>query len=100
MKEKIIDEEWFNGHTYLEESDKCKCRLEISDSGYLECELEKGHIGNHQFSHNGESWPNRKYQVLWERDPEKDFIFLEDHLKEINFEEAFIYIKENFNILS
>jgi hypothetical protein len=42
----------------------------------------------------------RKYQISWERDSEKDFIFLEEHLLEINFEEAFIYIKENFNILS
>lgn len=111
MKDNLIylNEEWFNGYTYLEESDKspqkiqntkCNCRLEVSDMGYLECELEKDHIGHHQFTHNGETWPKRKYQISWERDSEKDFIFLEEYLKEINFEEVFVYIKENFNILS
>lgn len=78
----------------------CNCRLEVSDNGYLKCELEQGHSGNHQFTHNGETWPRRKYQITWERDEEKDFIFLEEYLKEINFEDVFLYIKDNFNILS
>ena len=30
----------------------CNCRLEVSDNGYFECELEQGHSGNHQFTHN------------------------------------------------
>ena len=106
MTEKIIDKKWFDGYTNLEDSNiqysamKCDCRLQLSDMGYLECELEEGHSGDHQFSHNGESWPMRKYQVTWERDEEKDFIFLEEYLKEINFEDVFVYIKDNFNILS
>ena len=79
---------------------KCNCRLEVSDHGYLECELEEGHSGNHQFTHSGETWPRRKYQITWERDYEKDFIFLEEYLEEINFEDVFLYIKDNFNILS
>lgn len=84
----------------MKEQMKCNCRLQLSDMGYLECELEEGHSGDHQFSHNGESWPNRKYQITWERDTEKDFIFKEEHLSEINFEDVFVYIKDNYNILS
>lgn len=84
----------------MKENNKCKCRLEVSDMGYLECELEEGHLGTHQFTHNGESWPRRKYQITWERDTEKDFIFKEEYLKEINFDEVFINIKESFNIIS
>lgn len=79
---------------------RCNCRLEVSDMGYLECELEKNHLGNHQFSHNGESWPKRKYQITWERDAEKDFIFLEEHLRETNINEVCNYIQNNFNIIS
>ena len=79
---------------------KCNCRLQLSDMGYLECELEEGHSGDHQFSHNGDSWPRRKYQITWERDEEKDFIFKEEHLSEINFEDVFVYIKDKYNILS
>ena len=107
MKEKIIDEKWFNGFTNLEDSNiirnsviRCNCRLQLSDMGYLECELKEGHSGDHHFSHNGESWPGRKYKITWERDEEKDFIFKEEYLKEINFEEVFINIKDNYNILS
>lgn len=84
----------------IEQIINCNCRLEVSDNGYLECELEQGHSGNHQFTHSGETWPRRKYQITWERDEEKDFIFLEEYLKEINFEDVFLYIKDNFNILS
>ena len=107
MKEKIIDEKWFNGFTNLEDSNiirnsviRCNCRLQLSDMGYLECELKEGHSGDHQSSHNGESWPGRKYKITWERDTEKDFIFREEHLSEINFDEVFVYIKDNYNILS
>ena len=106
MKEQIIDIKWFDEYTNLEDSNiqysamKCNCRLQLSDMGYLECELEEGHSGDHQFSHNGESWPMRKYQITWERDTEKDLIFKEEHLSEINFEDVFVYIKDNFNILS
>ena len=107
MKEKIIDEKWFNGFTNLEDSNiirnsviRCNCRLQLSDMGYLECELKEGHSGDHQSSHNGESWPGRKYKITWERETEKDFIFREEHLSEINFDEVFVYIKDNYNILS
>ena len=62
MKEKIIDEKWFNEFTNLEDSNiirnsviRCNCRLQLSDMGYLECELKEGHSGDHHFSHNGES---------------------------------------------
>lgn len=79
---------------------RCNCRLEVSDMGYLECELEKDHFGDHQFSHDGEYWPKRKYQVTWERDTEKDFIFLEEHLLETNINEVLNYIKNHFNIVS
>ena len=84
----------------MKEQMKCSCRLQLSDMGYLECELEEGHSVDHQFSHNGESWPMRKYQITWERDSEKDFIFKEEHLSEINFDDVFVYIKDNYNILS
>ena len=84
----------------MKEQMKCSCRLQLSDMGYLECELEEGHSVDHQFSHNGESWPRRNYQITWERDSEKDFIFKEEHLSEINFEDVFVYIKDNYNILS
>ena len=79
---------------------KCDCRLQISDMGYFKCELEEDHIGDHQFSHNAEKWPRRKYTITWERDTEKDFFFKEEHLSEINFDDVFDYIKDNYNILS
>lgn len=79
---------------------KCDCRLQISDMGYFKCELEEDHIGDHQFSHNAEKWPRRKYTITWERDEEKDFIFREEYLNDVNFEDVFVYIKNNYNILS
>lgn len=68
--------------------------------GYYKCQLEKGHLGNHQYSHDGESWPRRKYTVQWERDDEKDFIFTEEDMSKTNINDVFDYVKANFNFLS
>ena len=79
---------------------KCNCRFQIGDMGYYECQLEKNHLGNHSYSHDGKGWPNRKYQLIWERDEEKDYIFTEDDMNRTNINDVFNYIKDNFNILS
>ena len=79
---------------------KCNCRFQIGDMGYYTCQLEKDHIGAHQYSHDGKGWPRRKYQILWEIDEEKDYIFTKDDMDKTNINDVFNYIKTNFNILS
>ena len=70
--------------------EKCNCRFQICDMGYFECELNKGHSGTHQFTHNHtkkDPWPEREYTITWKQDPNKDFIINEDFIKdETNFE--------------
>ena len=63
---------------------KCLCRLQVSDMGYYEYQLEKGHKGNHKFVHNGESFPRRNYSISWEPNEKLDIIFTEEMLKETN----------------
>lgn len=77
---------------------KCNCRLQDSDMGYYECQLEVNHIGNHSYYHNGETWPKRKYTITWEKDIEKDIIFTEQMLLETNINDVFNNIKEKFKI--
>ena len=72
---------------------KCLCRLQVSDMGYYECQLEKGHKGNHKFVHNGESFPRRNYSISWEPNEKLDIIFTEEMLKETNLDEVIEKIK-------
>ena len=72
---------------------KCLCRLQVSDMGYYECQLEKGHEGNHKFEHNGESFPKRNYSISWEPNEKLDVIFTEEMLKETNLDEVIEKIK-------
>ncbi len=72
---------------------KCLCRLQVSDMGYYECQLEKGHKGNHKFEHNGESFPRRNYSISWEPNEKLDIIFTEEMLKETNLDEVIEKIK-------
>lgn len=78
---------------------RCNCRFQIGDMGYYECDLEVGHIGNHSYTHNADSWPRRKYILTWERNEEKDYIFKECDLVQTNLKELIEYIKKNFNII-
>ena len=78
---------------------KCLCRLQVSDMGYYECQLEKGHEGNHKFVHNGESFPRRNYLISWEPNEKFDIIFTEEMLKETNLNEVIEKI-ESLDIVS
>jgi hypothetical protein len=64
--------------------EKCKCRFQLCDMGYFECELEVGHDGNHQYTHKPtkqNSWPDREYTIIWEQITDKDFVVTEEWLE-------------------
>lgn len=50
----------------------CNCRFSLCDTGYFECQLPKGHNGNHFFKTND---LKRNYEISWEQDKDKDIIF-------------------------
>ena len=78
---------------------ECSCRFQLGDMGYYECQLEKGHEGNHSFSHDGKSrWPRVAYKLEWEQDAERDIIFTEEMLEDTTLKEICIEILETFDV--
>ncbi len=52
---------------------KCDSRLQLSDMGYHECQLNKNHEGDHKYTKKkGESWVRTGYTISWEKDEIND----------------------------
>lgn len=84
---------------YGETRPVCKCRLQITDMGYYECDLPKGHEGRHSVNiESKHSTP--AYKIEWEKDSKRDILITKDWLFEnTNIQSSIDKVMDRFPFL-
>lgn len=76
----------------------CNCRYSICDMGYFECQLPKGHEGNHFFKED--DFDKRTFNISWEQNQKLDIIFNKEKVFELtNLQETLEIVVNTFDTI-